>query len=190
MADLNVGLEGFTKLIEKLGELPKTVHRDMGYTILAMTLLVEKDAKRRIEENFHGVGTLAASITHKILKLAGLAVTGVVGTNLKYAAIHEFGGTIEPKNTKWLTIPFEGVKGRARDYTDTFFQWQKGAEGQRLILFQKNAGGKPTPLFVLVKKAEILARPYLNPALTENAELITQRINEALTRSLESVARK
>lgn len=190
MPDLNVEAEGFGKLIEKLDELPRTVYKDMGYTILAMTLLVKAAAAANIKRNFKGVGTLAASLGHKVLKLAGLAVTGVVGSNLAYAAIHEFGGTIEPKNVKWLTIPFEGIKGRARDYPDTFFEWQKGAEGQRLILFQRNAGGKPTPLFVLVKRVEVPARPYLNPALTENADLIGKRIGEAIKRSLESVAGK
>jgi len=190
MPDLNLELDGFQKLIEKLDELPRTIYKDLGYTILTMTLLVEEAAKARVKANFKGVGTLAASITHKIMKIAGLAVTGQVGTNLAYAAIHEFGGTIEPKNAKWLTIPFEGVKGRARDYQDTFFQWKKGAEGQSLILFQNVKGGDPVPLFVLVKKAEVPARPYLNPALKENAQLITQRIGEAVKRSLASVSGK
>jgi phage gpG-like protein len=188
VADLSVDLPDFQKLINKVEGLPAEVRKDMGKTILAVTLLVEKSAKAKVKSNFKGVGALAASITHKIMKLAGLSVAGQVGTNLAYAAIHEFGGTIEPKNAKWLTIPFEGVQGRARDYTDTFFRWKRGKEGQSLILFQNVKGGEPIPLFVLVKKAEIPARPYLNPALKENEQEIVKRISETLVRSLKRVS--
>jgi len=187
VADLELNLPEFKKLISKLDELPQDVYREMGYTILTVTLIVEAAAKEKIHRNFKGIGTLAASVTHQILKVAGLAVTGVVGTNLVYAAIHEFGGTITPKNADWLTIPFADVQGRAKDYTNTFFAWSKN---HNLILFQRTGKGEAKPLFVLVKKTEIPARPYLNPALTENKELIVQRVGESLKRSLERVARK
>lgn len=190
MADLDLNLEGMDKLMMKIDELTPAVKKDLGRTLLAMTLMVEADAKKRVKENFKGVGTLAASITHKILKVSGFPVSGQVGSKLAYAAIHEFGGTIEPKTAKWLTIPFEGVKGRARDYQDTFFRWKKGADGQQLILFQNVKGGDPIPLFVLVKRVEIPARPYLNPALKQNEQHITERMNEALRRSLKIVAGK
>jgi phage gpG-like protein len=186
MADLALEADGFAKLLSKLDELPRHVYRDMGYTMLTLTLLVESVAKGNVKRNFKGIGTLAASITHKILKVAGLSVTGIVGTNLAYAAIHEFGGTVTPKNVDWLTIPFEGVQGRARDYSDTFFAWSRN---HNLILFQRaGKGEKPRPLFVLVKKTEVPARPYLNPALMECKDTIVLRIGESVKRSLASVA--
>jgi phage gpG-like protein len=187
VGDVYLESNGFKKLFEKINQLPQVVYKDMGETILTVTLLVEAAAKANVKKNFKGIGTLADSITHKILKVAGLAVTGVVGTNLAYAAIHEFGGTITPKNANWLTIPFAGVKGRARDYDNTFFAWSKN---KHLILFQRVGKDEVIPLFVLVKESEVPARPYLNPALEQNREIITQRIGEALKRSLERVTGK
>lgn len=187
MGDLVINTEGFQKLLDKLAELPKVVYKDMGYAILTATLMVEEAAKQNVHRIFHGKGQLAASITHKILKVKGLALTGVVGSSLPYATVHEFGATITPKNVSWLTIPFEGVTGRARDYENTFFAWRNN----HLILFQsqgKNA--KPKALFTLVKQAEVPARPWLNPALNENKKHLEEIISGALERSLKNVAGK
>ena len=45
---------------------------------------------------------LRSSITAKIYKAGKKEVVGVIGTNIEYAAIHEFGGTIRPKKGKYL----------------------------------------------------------------------------------------
>lgn len=183
-----VEVEGFKELFKKLDELPKTVFKDMGEAVLSASLAVKASAKENIESNFHGIGTLASSVKHKIIKMGGLAVAGIVGTNLPYASIHEFGGTITPKNVEWLTIPFKGVTGRARDYQNTFFAWTKN---NKLVMFQNQGKGtKPKPLFVLVKQSQIPARPWLNPALEKNRGHITTMIGSAIKRSLASVARK
>lgn len=188
MSDLVIGTDGFEKLLSKLDELPQTVFKDMGYALLTAVLLVEAVAKDNVHKNFKGKGTMAASISHKVLKVRGLALAGVVGTNLPYGAVHEFGATIEPKNTDWLTIPFTGVEGRAKDYQDTFFAWSKN---NNLILFQRQGKGQdPKPLFVLVKKTEVPARPWLNPALEACRDRVTHIISEALERSLKNVAGK
>lgn len=190
MGDVIVENKGFEEMMRKMEAFPQEMRKEMGKAILAASLDVEAAAKKNVKEKFGGVGHLAASINHKILKSKGVPITGVIGTNLAYAAIHEHGGTIEPKNAKWLTIPFKGVVGKARDYTDTFFQWKKSDEGNTLILYQNVEGGKPIPLFVLVKKSQVPARPYLNPALTANKENVLNKINKAIERSLKNVARK
>lgn len=102
-----------------------------------------------------------------------------------YARIQEFGGEVTPKKAKFLTIPFPGIKGFARDFKNTFFK--KSANGN-LILFQ-NLGKTKTgrrrrtrgvvdiktrkgftirPLFVLKKKVRIDKQPYMKPALVGN----------------------
>jgi len=50
----------------------------------------------------------------------GRVVIAIVGSGIfgaravKYARIHEMGGTIKPVKAKALTVPFPGVKGRAQ----------------------------------------------------------------------------
>lgn len=185
MADLVV--EGMDKLLEKLDQLAPEVKRTVGHEILTATLLVEQSAKQNIARNFHGKGTLAASVKHRLEKLSGLSLAGVVYSNLVYAAIHEFGGTIKPKDAKWLTIPFEGVQGRARDYQDTFFA---STSAGNLVMFQKRGKDMAVPLFLLVKQAEIPARPWLNPALESNREAVVGIIGNAVKEALASVAQK
>lgn len=57
-------------------------------------------------------GTLRRSITQTV-NVSGTAVTGIVGTNLEYAAIHEYGGVtrahvIEAKHAAALRFVFKG----------------------------------------------------------------------------------
>lgn len=75
------------------------------------------------------------------------------GTNLKYAAIHHYGGTVRPKGHPYLTLPFPGVTGKARDYNNTFF-----AKG---VLFQKTGNRMYKPLFLLKREVTIPSRPFM-----------------------------
>jgi len=70
-----------------------------------------------------------------------------------YAAMQHYGGTIRPKSGKYLTLPFPGVTGRARDYKDTFFRGK--------VMFQSRGKGKPKPLFLLMRSVTIPARPFM-----------------------------
>ena len=90
--------------------------------------------------------------------------SGHVGPNVRYDSIHETGGTIRPVRAKFLTIPFPGVKGRARDYQNTFIA--------KSVIFQKLAGGGIKPLFSLKKSVRIPKRPYMAPALKKNINRI------------------
>lgn len=83
---------------------------------------------------------------------------------VRYARIQHKGGIIKPKKAKALTIPFPGgpadkrVPLRARDFKDTFI-----AKG---IIFRalsrgRSGGSIIEPLFILKKKVEIPASPYM-----------------------------
>lgn len=80
------------------------------------------------------------------------------GTNLPYAGILQFGGTVTPTRGKYLTLPFPGVHGKARSYENTFVK--KSKKGN-LIIFQNMGGGQIRPLFLLRKKVKIPSRPFL-----------------------------
>jgi len=99
-------------------------------------------------------------------------VRGVVGTNLVYGPVHEFGATIRPKTKKWLTIPFPGGgavtalgigRGSAREFKNTFIAND--------IIFGQPTGksDKIVPLFILKKQVTIKARPFIRPAIDRNA---------------------
>jgi phage gpG-like protein len=87
------------KLDALLRRQPKTVRR-----ILA--LISEQIVRNVVVDHLSGTtlhrvtGTLAKSITYSQPN----DFTSTIGTNVRYAAIHEFGGTIKPKNGSFLSF--------------------------------------------------------------------------------------
>ncbi len=61
-------------------------------------------------------GRLAGSIT-SAQRIEGQDVVGMVGSNLKYARIHELGGVIRPKNFKYLHFFVKGQEVFAKKVT-------------------------------------------------------------------------
>jgi len=121
--------------------------------------MVRKISKRLSGEVLkERTGRLKASLTHEETADT-LEVSAGGADEVNYAMIHHYGGTIRPKKAKALTIPFpEGpadkrVPLRASDFKDTFV-----AKG---IIFRKRGKDKIEPLFMLKKKVEIPARPYM-----------------------------
>lgn len=62
-------------------------------------------------------GTLRRSIHSETGEKSGAKVSVLVGTDLEYAAMQEFGGTIVPKNAKRLVFEVDGKKVFARKVT-------------------------------------------------------------------------
>lgn len=106
----------------------------------------------------------------------GVAVV-VGGSGAPYAAVHEEGGTITPKSSKYLTIPAQPKYGgkRAREFSDLRFGF---AAGYGPVLMVRdwnkkngrsaNAGVDPKSIaFILRESVTIPARPYLRPAVDE-----------------------
>ncbi len=63
-----------------------------------------------VEEGKLGVrtGRLRQSVRPSPARIVGSAVLSSIGTNVEYAAIHEFGGTIVPKNKQALKFSVGG----------------------------------------------------------------------------------
>jgi hypothetical protein len=90
-----------------------------------------------------------------IKTLAGM----VESVGVKYARLHEYGGTITPKNAKWLTIPTDANKTKAGVTRMTArMVIQQGGFFAKNIIFLKQGNGKPVPMFILVKRVTIPAR--------------------------------
>lgn len=83
-----------------------------------------------------------------------------IGTNLIYAPLHNYGGTIRPVKAKMLAIPLRREArrlGSPRKLKDGFIQRsQKG----NLIIFRKS-GAEIIPMFVLKDQVVIPARKFL-----------------------------
>lgn len=65
--------------------------------------------KHRDGQPLRDTGRLQRSISYKASE-----DETEVGTNLKYAATHQFGATIKPKKGKFLVFPIRGAGGQAR----------------------------------------------------------------------------
>ena len=165
---------GVTKVLSKLG---KNVSLKMVATMAIAQRMVANTAKAnylsgpRPDRLGVQTGRLRRSIATPPPKVTPTGVEGEVGTNVVYAAIHEFGGTIRPKTSQYLAIPAKGVKGSPRDFADTFVRESKTGSGNKVILQGDGSGGVKL-LFTLVDEVTIPARPFLNPALNDNRALI------------------
>lgn len=118
-----------------------------------------KRAEREGGKTLFSSGRLAASVRGAgAVKVGKLEVR--LGSNVKYAGIHQSGGVIRAKSGKYLAIPMRAARNkRPRDFEGTWFRRVRG----RLWLFRKK--GKRSPkieaLFLMLRSVTIPARPYL-----------------------------
>jgi phage gpG-like protein len=153
-------------------------------------------------------GRLRSSI-NKQVQVSDTTFRGIMGTNVVYAAIHEYGGTITPKKGRFLTIPLRHLKGGTnrvsaysavtnagvarwsagdlalssfiggREALGTFFKETKG----KAFIFSKDASGNAIPIFRLVRSVTIPKRPYLTPAL----ELVVTPFSTDIANAMETM---
>lgn len=159
-----------------------------------LTLETEARLKQNVSGSILRVrsGRLRSSIGSKVIgqagNLVGLVGSGVrQGGRLPYANIHETGGTITPKRTKYLAIPLKAaltpggdLRQKPRDYNNTFVMKTKNGN---LIIAQKQGSrmSRIVSLFILKKQVHIPARHYLSRTVDE----IAPRCLEIMTRSIE-----
>jgi phage gpG-like protein len=100
-------------------------------------------------------GHLSGSIVGRVQKRPGyIAVrlsAGGGGEDVKYAAIHEYGGTIYPKRGKYLRFPV----------SDDAFTQDNDPKGAGV---SRGAGGS---VWASVESVTIPARPYMQPSIDE-----------------------
>ena len=111
--------------------------------------------------------------------------------DVRYAAIHEYGGTIRPINGKYLAIPLPIARTAAgvsrykspRDMGNKL-RFAMSQSGQPMLVEAKgpNAG---RPWYVLRRSVTMPARPYLRPALNEQGAALEARLEAAMKRAIE-----
>ena len=137
-------------------------------------------------------GKLAQSIQSKVMT-NGLSVetgSGVKsGSPLPYSDIHEKGGTIKPKNAKYLTIPtsFAMTRAGAAKFTakDLFNTNPGKVFIAKDMIFLKTGKQSIKPMFILKKEVNIPARRYLSTTADQVRTRVVRVISGALKRELE-----
>ncbi|MGE0105286.1 MAG: HK97-gp10 family putative phage morphogenesis protein [Blastocatellales bacterium] len=157
---ITVEIKGDRELIARLEAMPDKVKANLRKTVTSLSLQLEARVKQKLSGQVLKVrtGNLRDSIDHEVT-VTDAAVTGRVFSkkDVKYGAIHEFGGktrphVIVPRNAAVLAFPLNGKTVFAR---------------------RVNHPGSNIP-----------SRPFMRPTLAEMKEKIITRMNEAVTDGL------
>lgn len=156
----------------------------------------ETEAKARVGDVLNTrSGRLRGSIAGRVVKRDGyvnvMLTAGGGGDDVKYAAVHEYGAeganAIRPKKGKFLTIPVHpelktaagvGRVPSARDIPGLTFAQSLG--GQPVLLHRLTG----EVWYLLRKRVEIPARPYLAPSMKEIQSRMIPEVEDLLRREL------
>lgn len=159
--------QAIKQLTEELAAYRKNLRKQVfgALTILEAEILNQIRSKAGLHVR---TGALLNSIgaSKKVYEQDGLIVGSIGPEGIPYAAIHEFGGTVIPKNKQFLAIPTGENRrpdGLARMTTTELRNTGKSFIRDGIIFLQE--GKKITPMFVLKRSVTIPKRPYLSTAL-------------------------
>jgi HK97 gp10 family phage protein len=176
-------LLGSEELFAKFKALGEAVKADTLETaVLAGGTVFLNAAKGNIkDQQLIRTRTLSRSLHQEIKEKTATRVTSEAGTDAPYAAIHEYGGVIRAKKSKYLAIPVGTYKDSPRNHPQ--LKLSKTAGGTLLL---RSPGG--TIQYVLRKSVEIPARPYMRPAWDAEQENVSGTIGKAIKKLVEQAA--
>lgn len=166
-------LDGLSKVDLQLQWIQEGLMKAAEVALMAATLPIENEAKLRAPKKTR---TLSRSIHSKITKRTLRIVEAKIGTDIIYAKIQEFGGTIKPKNGKYLAIPVNSGKQYVSPKNfPTPLGFRRTKKGNGILI---DAEG--TTQFILVKSVEIPAKPYMRPAFDAKRNEAVQEFTEVM----------
>jgi len=174
---------GTEELLEKFRQLTEEMQGEaLVNAVQAGGTVIVNAAKTNIKkQGLIRTRNLSRSLHQEVVERSNESAAVAVGTDLDYAAIHEFGGTIQAKSTKYLAIPVGSYTGSPRKYSD--LKLRKTAGGNLVMI---DAAG--IVQYVLKRSVEIPARPYLRPAADENHEKVERAMGRAWKQQIEKAA--
>lgn len=194
--EVTIKLSGNEKVEEAMKRLGTNLPKAVVIAMRTVTLFLQAYMKTRKltgGQPLHvRTGHLRSSIKARI-EQDQEKTTGIVGSDLRYAKMHEFGKQNHHSSSgKYLTIPLDAAKtasgvarGPARSFQGTFLI--KSKAGNLIIMGRPTPGASSVkPLFVLKKSVNIPARPYMAPTIEENRE----RVLGVFTKTLTSLSRE
>jgi len=178
----NYQVIGTEELLAKFKALSEAVQGDaLAEATMSGGQIILEAAKGNIQEQgLIRTRTLSRSLSEEVVEKSPQRAVVAVGTNLEYAAIHEFGGVIQAKRRKYLAIPVGELTGSPMKYDLHAIKTRKG----NLVLM--DASGKVQ--YVLKPSVRIPARPYLRPAFDEKHGQAQEKIGESLKIMIEKAA--
>lgn len=187
---VDVKLTGDKELARKLKELSRVAQaKNLERAAMAGSLPILNAAKENVHEDLNttgrGTGNLARSLHSEVTESSDTYAEVATGTDLEYAAIHEFGGTIRPKNAEALAVPLtpEAKKYASPREFPRKLHVQVSEDGKAFL-----AGARGKPYYILLKSVTIPARPYLRPAIDENETKIVNAVQRILKKAVEAAA--
>jgi len=122
------GLDEFSRNLERLSRA--TQGKALGQAVLTGGQEIVNEAKSNIlSQGLVQTGNLRRSMDIELIEASSERATAQIGTNLIYAAIHEFGGEIRPVNARALVFEIDGktvvtqlVRMPARPYLRPAFE--------------------------------------------------------------------
>lgn len=119
MTIINISITGDARIVESMGRLPSAIRQALYRKILTLALKMERNVKvgklngqvlNRI------TGALSRSIQHEVIRTPTGAIGKVFSSgDVKYAAIHEYGGVTSPHiivPKKAAVLAFPGSTGK------------------------------------------------------------------------------
>lgn len=171
-----VTVNGLDDLVAKFGKSPAKTSAALQSALVLSTIQLNALVKRYIGMTLHDTGKLMRSI-----KPSFYPGRGVVGTNVVYAKIHEYGGTIYPKTSRYLTVPLnpeaKAVRRANKSLKNLNRYYIIKSKNGNLLLMDKET---KEPAFLLVSQVTIRAKPYMRPAAKVMKEQFVRNIRQAL----------
>jgi HK97 gp10 family phage protein len=174
-----VGIPELKKALDRLDDV--AAEKNLRAAGQAGGQIIRNRAKQLVRKKS---GTLNRSIHSLTVELDRNHVVVEIGTNLEYAKIHEYGGTIKPKKAKFLAVP---LTEEARRYVSPRLfprELHPVIHDDKGTL--RDADG--TAHYALVKSVTITAQPYMRPAWDEKRDEAVREMGEVLKQLLKEVA--
>ena len=175
-------LKNLDVMIARIERISKHIHNSSHPSYLRIrNYLVAAIRMEVLKQRLIDTGNLRNSIDAEITEDGSKIIIMVGSYGVKYAAIHELGGEIRPKSSKYLAIPLNrrAKTGSPRNFNLGYFKNPK--TGKRLLYDKslpknKTTGGllKNAYMYVLKESVTIKARPYIVPGIKKSIPKIIE----------------
>lgn len=173
-------MEGMTELVAKLRTIGNgmTAEDTLEQSGQAGSQEIINEAKERVRKKTR---TLSRSIHVETVEKRRGYVEMDIGTDVVYARIHEFGGTITPKKGKYLAIPLSGTAKALVSPRNFGGRLHKAG-----MTLQDDSG---TVHWVLATATTITPQPYMRPAFDTRGQAALDVAARVLGMLLEKFAK-
>jgi len=157
-----IGKDALIRKFRRMSEVSQGM--TLARTVQVGAMTIANAAKTNIkDQGLIRTRALSRSIHVEISMQSSAVAIAEVGTNLEYAAIHEFGGTVKAKTAKYLAIPVGNYRGSPRKHPG--LKLRKTAGGNLIMV-----DGSGRVQYVLKTSVTVPAQPYIRPAFDEHKQ--------------------